>query len=94
MPRPDPVPSPRPSMIRRFARIMRLMALFSIVIAALAVWLVIRGDSEIPIHMVIATALGVAFTVLLGTALMTLVFLSSKSGHDDQVRRSDDEGQV
>ena len=94
MPRHDPVPSARRSMVRRFARIMRLMALFSIVIAALAVWLVIRGDSEIPIHTVIETALGVAFSVLLGTALMTLVFLSAKSGHDEQVRRVDDEEQM
>ena len=70
---------------------MRLMAVFSIVIAALAVWLVIKGDSEIPIHMVIATALGVSLTVLLGTALMTLAFLSAKSGHDDQVRTLDGE---
>ena len=33
--------------------------------------------------MLIATALGIGFTVLLGTALMTLVFLSAASGHDD-----------
>jgi hypothetical protein len=35
--------------------------------------------------MMIATALGVGLTVLLGTALMTLTFLSSASGHDDEV---------
>jgi hypothetical protein len=34
--------------------------------------------------MVIATALGVGFTVLLGTSLMTLVFLSNASGHDEE----------
>ena len=78
-------------MMRQFARVMRLMAIFSIVIAAIAVWLVIEGDSDVPVHMVIATALGAAFTVLLGTALMTLAFLSARSGHDEQVRRSDHE---
>lgn len=38
-----------------------------------------------PIHMIIATALGVFFTFMLGTALMGLLFLSSGTGHDEQV---------
>ena len=80
MPTPDPIP-PR-SIKRRFTRIMRLAAAFSIVIAALAVVLVARGQSELHIHMLIATALGIGLTVLLGTALMTLIFLSNSSGHD------------
>lgn len=71
-------------MMRRFWRIFRLLALLSIVIAAIAVLLVARGDPTIHIHMLIATALGIGFTVLLGTGLMTLVFLSSSSGHDDE----------
>jgi hypothetical protein len=33
--------------------------------------------------MIIATALGIGLTVLLGTGLMTLVFLSADSGHDE-----------
>ena len=82
MPQPDPVPSPRLSLFIRFRRIMRWMALFSIAVAALAVALVARGDTTPHIHMWIATALGVGLTVLLGTGLMTLAFLSSKSGHD------------
>lgn len=84
MPHPDTVPSPRYSLMRRFWRIFRLLALLSIAIAAVAVVLVSRGDSTVHIHMLIATALGVGLTVLLGTALMTLTFLSSSSGHDDQ----------
>lgn len=82
-PRPDPIPSPRHSLVRRFWRILRLLALLSIVIAAIAVVLVARGDPAAPVHMLIATALGIGLTVLLGTALMTLAFLSSKSGHDE-----------
>ena len=82
-PRPDPVPSPGHALLRRFWRIFRLLALLSIVIAALAVYLVARGDPTLHIHMLIATALGIGFTVLIGMALMTLVFLSSSSGHDD-----------
>ena len=80
MPIPDPI-SPR-SIRQRFVRIMRVAAAFSIVIAALAVALVARGQSEFHIHMLIATALGIGLTVLLGTALMTLIFLSNSSGHD------------
>jgi hypothetical protein len=69
--------------MRSFWRIFRLLALFSIVIAALAVFLVVRGEDSPSIHLMIATALGVGLTVLLGTALMTLLFLSSRSGHDE-----------
>ena len=77
-----PDPDPPRSIKRRFIRIMRFAAAFSIVIAALAVALVARGQSELHIHMLIATALGIGLTVLLGTALMTLMFLSNSSGHD------------
>ena len=75
-------------MMRRFWRIFRLLALLSIVIAALAVYLVARGDPAIHVHMLIATALGVGMTVLVGTGLMTLVFLSSSSGHDEEASQS------
>ncbi len=91
MPVPDPIPSPRHATVRRFWRILRLLALLSTAIAALAVVLVVRGDPGTHVHMMVATALGVGLTVLLGTALMTLVFLSSSSGHDDQAAgRPDD----
>jgi hypothetical protein len=93
MPQPDPVPSPRYSMMHRFWRIFRLLALLSIVIAAIAVVLVTRGAGEVHASLIIATALGIGLTVLLGTALMTLVFLSNSSGHDDATtpRIQDDE---
>ena len=94
MPEPDPIPSPRHSVMHRFWRIFRLLALLSIMIAAIAVFLVARGEDSIGVHAMVATALGVGLTVLLGTGLMTLVFLSSSSGHDDRAtgaRRKDDE---
>ena len=94
-PRPDPVPVSSRGLIRRFVRIFRLLALLSIVIAAVAVVIVARGDPTVHVHMLIATALGVGLTVLLGTALMSLVFLSSSSGHDDaatpHIHRENDE---
>lgn len=83
MPVPDEVPSPRHSTRRRFWRIFRLLALLAIVTAGIAVVLVSEGDPTLHVNMLIATALGVFFTVLLGTALMTLAFLSSATGHDD-----------
>lgn len=90
MPRPDPVPSRHESMMRRFRRIMRLLALLSIAIAAVAVLVVARGQDPVRVHSLVATALGVGLTVLLGTALMTLTFLSASSGHDDRASRHEE----
>lgn len=69
-------------MKRRFWRIFRLLAVLAIVVATIAVILVDEGDTSLHINMLIATFLGVGFTMLLGTSLMTLVFLSDESGHD------------
>ena len=70
--------------MQRFLKILRLLALLSIVIAAIAVVLVTRGEGEVHASLIIATALGVGLTVLLGTGLMALMFISSESGHDAQ----------
>ena len=83
MPEPDPIPSPRHSMMQRFWRIFRLLAVLSIVIAGIAVALVTAGAGEVHASLIIATALGVGLTVLLGSGLMVLMFLSSESGHDE-----------
>jgi hypothetical protein len=91
MPHPDPIPSPRLSVLRRFRRIMKWMALFSITVAAIAVLLVARGDNGPHVHVLIATALGAGLSVLLAGALMSLVFLSSSSGHDDEANRFEEE---
>ena len=78
-------------MLRRFRRIMKWMALFSITVAAIAVLLVARGQEGVHIHMMIATALGAGLSVLLAGALMSLVFLSNSSGHDDEANRFEEE---
>jgi RsiW-degrading membrane proteinase PrsW (M82 family) len=82
MPLPDPIPPRRNAVMRRFWRIFRLLALLSVVVAAIAVLFVTQGERT-PIHVIVATALGAGLTVLLGTALMTLVFLSAESGYDE-----------
>lgn len=92
MPHTDPVPPIGPLKIR-FIRVMRWAALFSVAIAVLAVVLVARGDSELHIHMLIATALGVGVSVLLGAALMTLIFLSNSSGFDADAADHKDKSQ-
>lgn len=78
-------------MLRRFRRIMKWMALFAITVAAIAVLLVARGPEGFHIHMMIATALGAGLSVLLAGALMSLVFLSNSSGHDDEANRFEEE---
>ena len=91
MPHPEPAPDPRLSVLQRFRRIMKWMALFSIVVAAVAVLLVARGDEGVHIHMLIATALGAGLSVLLAGALISLVFLSSSTGHDDEANRFEED---
>ena len=51
------------------------------------------GHEENSIHYYIASALGIGFTMLLTSALMGLVFLSSGTGHDESIEdrlRDDD----
>ena len=92
MPHTDPAASnPRLAVLRKFRRIMKWMSLFSILVAAIAVMLVARGDEGLHIHMLIATALGTGLSVLLAGALMSLAFLSSSSGHDDEANRFEED---
>ena len=90
MPVADPVPRLRHSTIRRFWRVFRLLGALAIIIAAIAVLLVAKGDPT-PlehVHMLIATALGIGLTVLVGTGLMTLAFISNSSGHDEAASKT------
>ena len=82
MPRHDPLPTPPAWLRHRFLRIMRWSAALSAVIAGIAVILVARSSDAPRIHLLIATALGVMASMLLGTGLMTLMFLSARYGHD------------
>jgi hypothetical protein len=73
----------RLSMWARYKKLMKWMGLAAIVSVLLAlIYLKSFGD-PVPLHMQIATILGVGLTVLVGTGLMGLVFLSSRSGHDE-----------
>ena len=73
----------------RFRRIMRFMFLLTVGIVAIALALLYKyGDEEGSIHFYIATALGIGFTMLLTSALMGLVFLSSGTGHDESIEEA------
>ena len=70
---------------RRYWRLMRFMAAVTLV-AVIGVLAAIHfSGSELPIHFYIATSLGVFFAMLLASALMGLVFLSSGTGHDEAI---------
>lgn len=81
MPTPEPISNLGPGK-RRFVRILRLAALFSLAAAAFAVALVAKGGSSPRINILIAIALGAGLSVLLGTALLSFLFLSNSSRHD------------
>lgn len=71
-------------------RMMRWMALTAVVSIALALLYLWRTVGSMPLSMLIATIAGVGLSVLLGTGLMGLVFLSSSTGHDDEVGNTED----
>jgi len=75
----------------RYRWLMRWMGLVSAVTAAIAVAVLWWYLGSLPIHMIVATALGVGLSVLMAAALMGLIFLSSGSGHDEAVDRFDPE---
>jgi hypothetical protein len=69
----------------RYLRVMRWMMTVTVGLVAGSVILLYRSNGMVSIHFYIATALGVGFTMLLASALMGLVFLSSGTGHDESI---------
>ena len=100
MPKHDPVPERRAPdrsadferaavAWARYKRTMKWMVLVAAVCVLLSlIYLKSFGD-PVPIHMVIATVAGVGLTVLVGTGLMGLLFLSNRTGHDEEANRGD-----
>ena len=70
--------------MREFRRMMKWIGLAAVLMAAGALAFLARMDA-LSTHTVIATILGVFFSVLLGSGLFALAFFSDKSGHDEQV---------
>lgn len=68
-----------------FWRMVRWIAAIGAVMAAGAI-AYLAATGELYFHLVVATILGVFFSVLLGCGLFALSFFSDKSGHDQSVR--------
>ena len=90
MPRHDPIPRRgKPDYARaaaawhRYWKIMRWMALLALVAILLSLLYLQRSGEPLPIHMLIATIAGVGLTVLVGTGLMGLLFVSNRAGIDE-----------
>jgi hypothetical protein len=72
---------------------MKWMALAAVVTVLLAlIWLKSFGE-PVPVHMMIATIAGVGLSVLVGTGLMGLIFLSNRTGMDDEAGRPGEENE-
>ena len=70
---------------RRFKRLMWFMGLVTtVVVIAAGVYLYLE-NGMVSVHLYIAAALGIGFAMLLMSALMGLVFLSSGTGHDEAI---------
>ena len=69
----------------RFKRLMLWMVGVAAIATVIGLLVLRAMVGPIPVHMAIATGLGVFFSVLLAASLMGLVFLSAGSGHDDTV---------
>jgi uncharacterized membrane protein len=80
----DDMPKSRAQAVAEFKRILKWIALAAVLMVAGAmIFLAATGD--LTRDMVIATTLGVFFSVLLGCGLFAAAFFSDKSGHDQSV---------
>lgn len=69
----------------RYRRLMWWMSLFSLLCVSIAFAFLYSEFGLLSIHLYIATAAGIAFSVMLAAALMGLVFLSNGTGHDHSI---------
>ncbi len=85
---PDPLGSPPDAYALawvHFRRMMRWTAELAVGMIAL-VWVVLFHEfGMVSIHLYIASALGIGLMIMLLGALMGLVFLSHRTGHDDTI---------
>ena len=88
------MPESRNRAVAEFKRMILWIALAGVVMVVAALFYISRYE-PLRLHMVIATVLGVFFSVLLGAGLFAAAFFSDKSGHDqnvtDATRRRDED---
>lgn len=66
-------------------RVMVKWIALAAVLMVIAALYFLHTQGSLTIHMVVATILGVFFSVVLGCGLFALAFFSDKSGHDEDV---------
>lgn len=69
----------------RFKRLMRFMVAVTLTTVVVSLGILYAYNGMVSVHFYIATGLGIGFAMLLMSALMGLVFLSSGTGHDETV---------
>lgn len=70
---------------RRYRRLLWLCFAVSLAAVALAFLYISSLEEPVSIHYYIAIAIGIISTIMMGGALMGLVFLSSGTGHDNSI---------
>lgn len=73
----------------RYRRLLGWMALATIAIVAIAVWLLDIWYGPLSWVAILAAIGGFGATIMMAAALMGLVFLSSGTGHDENVEHID-----
>ena len=88
----SPLDDPQTSALvwARYRRLMKRMFVFTVLVVIVALTALYREIGMVSVHFFIATALGIAFAMLLMSALMGLVFLSNSTGHDAAVNNDPD----
>ena len=95
MPKHDPIPRRKADYERaadaweRYKRMTKWMLLVAIACAALSVLWLRTDNQDVPWTFYIATFAGIALTIMVGTGLMGLVYLSHRSGHDEDTGHGD-----
>jgi heme/copper-type cytochrome/quinol oxidase subunit 4 len=78
----------------RYKRLMRWMFGFTLAVVIAALALLYSQTGMVSVHFYIATGLGIGFAMLLMSALMGLVFLSSGTGHDEALADNEADDQA
>ena len=76
--------SDRQRAIAEFRRILKWILLIAVLMVAAAL-AYLHATGDLTPNMIIATTLGVFFSVLLGCGLFAAAFFSDKSGHDQRI---------
>lgn len=74
----------RAKAVASFRRLMKWMVTLAVTMIVAALVSFKLTGTDITPAMLIATIAGVGFSMLVGTGLMGLIFLSANSGHDDE----------